>query len=205
MGQIAHTTVRAQIQEETSPWADLKDMNVRSVVFSAPMTTVLINNASDETDTFIDELDANSCNVILSNDVVPRAYGYLTFIQDFVENAIPEISSKVPVPSTLKWMFSLKGKLEETVEDVVESDIVQEIVTTLSKYVHPGKIVYYEDKDSKPVVLKDMGAFYKNSKGRTDTFRSVPYKPVESPLGEAMGWHMDIISPGLKYEDSVLH
>ncbi len=204
MGQIAHTTLRAQIQEETSPWAELKDMNVRSVVFSAPMTTVLINNASDETDTFIDELDANSCNVILSNDVVPRGYGYLTFIEDFVENAIPEISNKVPVPKTLKWMFSLKGKLEETVDDVVESDIVQDIVTTLSKYVHPGKIVHYEDRYAKPVVLKDMGAFYKNTEGRKDTFRSVPYKPVESPLSEAMGWHSDIRS-GLKYDDSVLH
>jgi hypothetical protein len=196
--------MRAQIQEETSPWAELKDMNVRSVVFSAPMTTVLINNASDETDTFIDELNANSCNLIFSNDVVPRAYGYLTFIGDFVENAIPDISSKLPVPSTLKWMFSMKGKLEETVHSVVESNILQDIVTTLSKYVHPGNIVYYEDKDSKPVILKDMGAFYKNTKGRIDTFRSVPYKPVESPLSEAGSWHSNI-KFGLMYDDSVLH
>ena len=204
MGQIAHTTMRAQIQEETSPWAELSNVNVRSVVFSAPMTTVLINNAPDETEAFIDEVDANSCNLIHSNDVVPRAYGYLTFIEDFVENTIPELSSKVPVPSTLKWMFSLKGKLEDTVEGVVESATVQDIVTTLSKYVHPGNIVYYEDKDSKPVVLKDMGAFYKNTKGRTDTCRSVPYKPVEKPLSEAGSWHSDIRA-GVGYDDSLLN
>lgn len=204
LGQIAHTTIRAQIQEESSPWAELKDTNVRSVVFSAPMTTVLINNASEETDTFIDEVNDNSCNLIFSNDPVPRAYGYLTFINDFVEDAADQIADKVPIPSTLKWAFQLQGKLEDSLENVIEGDIIQDIVATLSKYVHPGKIVYYEDKDSKPVVLKDMGAFYKNTKGRKDTFRSVPYKTVGKPLDEVMSWHNDIRA-GLGYDDSLLH
>ena len=204
MGQIAHTTMRAQIQEESSPWAELKDVNVRSVVFSAPMTTVLINNASDETDTFMDEVNDNSCNLIFSNDPVPRSYGYLTFIQDFVENAADEISDMIPIPSTLKFAIQLKSKLEKGVDKAVDGRTLQDIVTTLSKYVHPGNIVYYEDKDSKPAVLKDMGAFYKNTKRRTDTFRSVPYKPVEKPLSEAMGWHSDIRA-GLGYDDSLLH
>ena len=204
MGQIAHTTMRAQIQEETSPWSKLIDVNVRSVVFSAPMTTVLINNASDETDTFVDELNDNSCNLILSNDPVPRCYGYLSFIQDFVENSTAEIADTKKIPPAMKFAFQLKRRLETGVDTVANSSIVQEIVTTLSKYVHPGNIVYYEDKDSKPVVLKDMGAYYKNTKGRTDTFRTVSYKPVKKPLGEFMVWH-NSIRPGLMYDDSLLH
>jgi len=204
LGQIAHTTLRAQIQEETSPWSKMIDVNVRSVVFSAPMTTVLINNASDETDTFVDELNDNSCNLIFSNDPVPRAYGYLSFIEDYVENATAEVADKIPIPSAVKFAMQLKSKLEKGVDTVADSSIAQEIVTTLSKYVHPGNIVYYEDKDSKPVALKDLGAYYKNTKGRTDTFRSVPYKPVKKPISETKAWHSEI-KHGLRYDDSLLH
>lgn len=97
--------LRAQIQDENSPWHVLDGkVNVRSVAFCGPMTTVLLDNASEETDKFVQEIADNSVNFIYKNDVVPRyemllilqsllffyscltqhfcrGYGYLTFVE----------------------------------------------------------------------------------------------------------------------------
>ena len=69
----------------------------------------------------------------------------MSFILDLVENAIPELSSKVRLPSALKWYVSMKGKLEETEDSAVSSDILQDIhiIVTLNTYVNPGNIMYY--------------------------------------------------------------
>ena len=50
------------------------------------MTTVLVDNATPETDAFVEKLEKNSCNMVYSNDVVPRVYGFLSFDSDFVDN-----------------------------------------------------------------------------------------------------------------------
>ena len=84
--QIAHLTLRAQMEDEASPWNELEGVNVRSVAFCGPMTTVLLDNATPETDVFLEKLWKNSCNVVYKNDVVPRGYGYLSFIEDFLKS-----------------------------------------------------------------------------------------------------------------------
>jgi hypothetical protein len=104
IGQVGHAIVRAQMQDPNSPWSELKDVNVRSVVFCAPMTTVIVEDGcSEETEQFIEELNENSCNVVFHNDFVPRSYGYLSFLNDFVDDAIPDIGPYLledkPLPS----------------------------------------------------------------------------------------------------------
>lgn len=65
--------LRAQIQDEDSPWHVLDGkVNVRAVAFCGPMTTVLLDNASEETDKFVQEIAENSVNFIYKNDPVPR-------------------------------------------------------------------------------------------------------------------------------------
>ena len=44
------------------------------------MTTVLLDNASEETDKFVQEIADNSVNFIYKNDVVPR-YELLPILQ----------------------------------------------------------------------------------------------------------------------------
>lgn len=75
--------LRAQIQDENSPWHVLDGkVNVRSVAFCGPMTTVLLDNASEETDKFVQEIAENSVNFIYKNDPVPR-YELLPILQLF--------------------------------------------------------------------------------------------------------------------------
>jgi hypothetical protein len=178
------------------------------------MTTVLLNNATPETDAFVKKLRDNSCNFIYKNDVVPRGYGYLSFIQDFVEDAIPDLISKVPVPKMIPWPITsllkrkakkLIGNVDSMVDTAVKSEQLSGLLTVMSQYIHVGNLIYYESEHAKPLVLKDMGAFHENTAEETDLFRSIKYKNVNSPMEEFMGWHMDIINgPGLSYPEHEL-
>jgi len=210
LGQIAHTILRAQMQQESSPWSDLNgDVNVRSVVFSAPMTTVVLDEYTEKSEQFMEEINENSCILILSNDPVPRAYGYLTFLEDLADDIIPYLSStvasKLPVPN-----FFLQRTLDKFMKDkkvgLLGGDLFMDLISVMEEYVHPGNIVYYESPESRPRVLDDRGFAYGGQEG--DTFRSVPYKAERkvNPLDVGMGWHNDIVkAPGLAYDDSVLH
>ena len=200
LAQIGHLTLRALIEDEQSQWNELEGVNVRSVAFCGPMTTVLLDNATPETDVFIEKLWNNSCNVVYKNDVVPRGYGYLSFIQDFVENAEKDLVKAIPVPRIAKRFLDVQGKMQDLVEGAKDNESLAGLLGVFSQYRHMGNLVFYESEDAKPLVLKDLGAFHKNSKGETNLFRSVKYKPVKSPMAEFMGWHMDIIrGPGLSF------
>lgn len=193
------------MQDETSPWNELDDINVRSVVFSAPMTTLLLDNYTEESEKFMDEINDNSCNIILSNDVVPRGYGYLSFINAFVEDIIDDlgqmIGNKTPLPTFLAKFIVDKIEEAATEKFTNEQGFIN-IIEVLSNYVHPGKIVWYEDSNAKPRVLRDMGAFHANP-NNMETFRSVQYKPTKKALKEVESWHNDILD-GLRFDDSVL-
>jgi hypothetical protein len=195
------------MQDETSPWYEVGEVeNVRSVAFCAPMTVTLLNNASPETDKFVKDLNDNSCNMIFSNDCVPRGYGYLSFLEDFVDNATGDIAKNmIPLPRILKAMLDVRGRLEDLVDEASDNEQLQAYLGFMSNYRHLGNQIYYETEDSKPRVLKDMGAFYKNSKGDKDVLRDVRYKPVENPIEEFMVWHMSIIhGPGLSHPEDQL-
>jgi len=211
IGQIGHTILRAQIQDPNSPWSELKDVNVRSVVFCAPMTTVIVKDGcSDETSKFIEEIDQNSCVVVYQNDLVPRGYGYLSFINDFVDDAIPYIGPYLMDGKRMPSYFIKKGieKLAEFAEEqVLDAEAFQGIVSVLSNYVHPGKICFYKDEFAKPITLVDKGAFDKNS-GKKGTFRSVKYEPVkkkdQNPIEGASLCH-GAPRIGIMYDEELLH
>jgi len=159
------------------------------------MTTVLIDNATPETDAFVEKLEKNSCNIIYSNDVVSRGYGFLSFEKDFVDNSKDDLDKKVPLGPIGRRVLNVGGK----VDDVVETEGLAGLIGVFSQYRHMGNVIYYATAESVPLVLKDMGAYHKPI-GETHTFRSIKYKPVKSPLSELMDWHMNIIrGPGLSY------
>ena len=184
-------------------------VNVRSVCFCGPMTTVLVGDPPEATDKFIEELTNNSCNIVYKNDVVPRGYGYLSFIEDFVDDAIDDLAKMIPVPRLLKFFLGVQGKLEDLVDDATENEALLALLGVFSQYRHIGNIIFYEDEDAKPVVLKDMGAFFKNTDGKVkNAFRSVKYKPMARGadlVEEFMDWHMaPIKGPGLSIPEDQL-
>lgn len=212
IAQIGHTILRAQQQTEGSPWAEIKDINVRSVCFCAPMTHVLLEEGcSEETEDFIEEIDANSCNVVYYNDPVPRGYGYLSFINDVIDDCIPAIGPYLLDGKKFPFLIT-KRKISQFAEaqadKIMESEAFEDVVETLCNYVHPGKIIFYKDMKAKPQTLRDLGAFDKNA-GKKGTFRSVKYTPVkrfskENPIESALACH-GIGRDGVAYDDEYLH
>jgi len=209
LGQIAHTIIRAQMQDENSPWFELKNINVRSVVFSAPMTTCVFNDKiSKETEAFVEELNNNSCNLFLGNDVVPRAYGFMSFENDMLNDVIETIGNvkvNVPTPWILKQL--IKKRLIVAKSKEMNDPKITGFVKVCLLYTHPGKLVYYKDIKSEPEVLVDLGPF--KATEEPGTFRSVKYKPVEkgdNPINHVgTDWHSDIVRrPGIAFLDSEL-
>lgn len=205
LSQVGHLTIRALIEDERSEWNELEGVNVRSVAFCGPMTTVLLDNSTPETDAFIQNLWDNSCNFVYKNDIVPRGYGYLSFIEDFIADADDDLVKAVPVPKIMKQILDMQGKVEDMVQNAKDNESLKGLLGVYSQYRHMGNLVFYESEDAKPMVLKDMGAFHKNTKGEKNLFRSIKYKNVKSPMDEFMGWHMDIINgPGLSFPEDQL-
>lgn len=176
------------------------------------MTTVIVEDGcSKETEAFIDELDENSCNIVFYNDPVPRGYGYLTFINDFVDDAIPAIGPYLIEGKRLTSMV-IKRKIERFAslqqEQIMKSEAFKELVDVLCHYVHPGKICFYADEEAKPRTLKDLGAF-DDKKGRRGTFRSAKYKPIKrwekkNPIDVALACH-GTGRNAIAYEDQFMH
>lgn len=213
IGQIGHTILRAQMQDENSPWSKLNGVNVRSVVFSAPMTTVIVDDDDDyskETEAFIDELHLNSCNLVYSNDVIPRSYAHLKFMNAFLDDAISNLlpylrEGKKLKPGLINIIF--KKIVRNKKNALIKKEMVFDMLSVMDEYIHPGNIVYYKTAQSEPRILKDYGEYDKNW-FKKDRFRSATagYKPSKDPFGEFMSWHCDIINgPGLSYADSELH
>merc|ERR1739836_141849 len=161
---------------------ELKDVNVRSLVFAALMTTVVLDDYTEETDKFMDEIDDNSCNFILSNDIAPRLYGYTNFVKDFLDDGFINLAVGDKKAHTKLGAFLIRRSYNWAVDGqknrTKESEWILSIVNATNKYVHPGKIIYYETKEAKPKVLKDVGFGY-DGPNKENTFRSVTYRPGE--------------------------
>jgi hypothetical protein len=101
----------------------------------------------------------------------------------------------------MKRLVDVQGKIEDLVDSAQEMEAIAGLVGVFSQYRHVGNIVFYEGEDAKPRVLKDMGAFHKNTAGEKNLFRSVKYVPFKGDImKEMMAWHMDPIrGPGLSF------
>jgi len=181
LAQVGHTILRAQMQNKNSPWFVLKDVSIRSLGFSGQMTTQIVKaDCSDATSKFIEEINDNSCQVVHHNDVVPRSYGFGSYMSAFLEDASGSVGQYLLKDKPFLIMTKRTiSKYATMAEQFVEgSDDVHEIVRVWSNYIHPGTIVSYKNVNAKPETLVDYGAFHKNS-GEKDTFRLVKYKPVK--------------------------
>ena len=171
------------------------------------MTTVFMDNATPETDKFVEELTDNSCNFVYMNDVVPRGYGNLEFINKCIDNSADHLGALLPDDKkerTITYLAKsvavnyVQDKIEKMINNVEKEKALKAAFEVLFHYRHVGNLIYYESEDAKPRVLIDEG--HGSGDTKRGTFRSVEYKNVEDPVGKIMYWHMHIIrGPGLAY------
>jgi hypothetical protein len=185
LAQVGHTIIRAQMENENSPWYELKDVELRSLAFSGLMTTQIIKEGgiSKETEKFIQELNDFSCLVVFHNDVVPRAFGYTSYMGQWLKELQPHIGETVTDDSFLKrgivqkfvnWLVGTAQKSEKL--DLAQD--VADVVDVWSDYAHPGKIVSYDSFKAVPDTQYDYADHYEGVEEK-EVFRNNPYEPYK--------------------------
>jgi hypothetical protein len=203
VAQVAHLFLEGARSDDGSVWSTLRNLKVRSIAFSAPMTTVNIDRKNDAKSVqFLNKVGAEMCNIIYESDPVPRGYANLTFINKLVENALPQVIKGLPIPRAFKWALKFAG-VPGKVGDFVENKIASqsELFKVAEAYRHIGKIVYYEDAEATPLVYIDKGFHFDKPEGSTDNlFYDIPYIPSDNVYESVMTNHMFLVTgPGLAY------
>ena len=147
LAQVAHLFLKL------SPLYGLVDaceeVDIRTVAFSAPMTTFL-NKPDGATTDFLEKfIEPKMCNIVFNTDIVPRAYGNLRFINSFVNAFLNDESRGGEKANDLADSFvNVVVKTFKNNEEAVEQ---------AESYRHVGKLIYYEDATATPVVYVDGG------------------------------------------------
>jgi hypothetical protein len=164
------------------------------------MTILNLDRANDPVSvSFVNDVGSNMCNIIYECDPVPRFYGNVTFIQALMENAIPQIAGGVPLPKMFKGMFGIQKKIANVLDSAIKSQ--SDLIKVAEYYRHIGKVIYYEDDESKPVTYIDKGFHHTKPKGSTQNlFYDLKYKSSDDVIGTATTNHLFLVKgPGLAY------
>jgi Lipase (class 3) len=131
----------------------LQKVTLRTLAFSAPMTTVLSDalpvsaSASTRSKT-IDFLNNTVApvmrNIVYSTDVVPRGYANLQFIVAFVRAFVND--------RTTNWLVDF---IANFVKSILASRT--KLMRTAEQYFHVAKIIHFENVESDPEVYVDSG------------------------------------------------
>ncbi len=147
----------------------------------------------------------NSCNIVYKSDVVPRAYGFLSFIEEAIEDSSEDAAQGI-MGGIFSKLLRVEKKVDDMIDKVKEGDRMKGLFKVFSRYIHLGNLIYYADENGKPVVLSDKGAFHKNTLGLKNTFRSVKYlnsgKNKASP-DVLIAWHSHPLKLGYAEDELI--
>mmetsp|Transcript_19681 Transcript_19681/g.29204 ORF Transcript_19681/g.29204 Transcript_19681/m.29204 type:complete len:516 (+) Transcript_19681:106-1653(+) len=208
LAQVAQVAIEAELLNDNSPWKQYNDetpLKTKTVAFSAPMSILAIDDPADtKGHAFLKTIDKNSCTIVYSNDVVPRAPGYLGFVDslvyDFLPKSVDLIKEKTNfLLGSVVSVFRLGKKLSEGYENLKESQ--QSLLKIFLLFRHYGKIIHYDNDAAMPVVYKDYGPDNDESKAEPDSippFRTLKWQDTPDVIGKAKHDHnMTVRGPGL--------
>jgi hypothetical protein len=130
---------------------------------------------------------------------VPRAYADLGFLNDLVEDAIPQVAKSIKVPGIFKWAFGLQQKISEAIQSTITKE--EALIEVAAYFRHIGKVIYYKSHDAAPEVYIDKGAFYRKPEGSNQKlFRDIKYVASNDVIKSAKDNHLFLVTgPGLAY------
>jgi len=164
LAQVAHLFITAPVDDKDSEWYGFakKDVNIQTVAFAAPMTTVLEKPSNKTTEFLAEYVTGQMRNFVYQLDVVPRAYANVTYIRDMLKAFGKETGIKIP---------GLKRFL---------NNIAEAKSTEVENYRHIGDIVYYEGQSEKPLIYVD-GKYNKEGKDFNEIEYTEPEKGKTEP------------------------
>jgi hypothetical protein len=202
LAQVTHLCLKAKgsrVFDELVETIDSHQVQVKTVAFAAPMTTVLADNVSKDTFSFLKEkIQPNMCNFCFKMDPVPRGYAHLSFILDLLEDIKAEFIAAKP-EGDIKKLQNLTGFVKEGLHPwVLEylTDKIDTVIEQAKKYRHVGKVIYYDDGSARPALFLDC-----DDDNDSATFRGLEYqKSADDPIEEALKNHSFLVTEkGLVY------
>lgn len=210
---VAQLSVEGQLQTAGNVWSDYKDklaaagkqFMVKTVAFSAPMAIVNTDINDAKTNAFMDQIAANSCNIIYDMDPVPHLPGNMKFLDDMVKNVIPQVSKEAndTVPWILgftTWIIDVEDKLGGVLNKVKSSKDFNDILVILKKFHHYGNVIHYENDAALPKKYKS----YTDGKTGDDDFKKIEWQKSLHVIKDATVNHLCTCrGPGLSKHDSI--
>jgi len=220
IASVAHVLIEGQLQQEGTIWAKYKtelldtkgkEFSVKSVVFSAPSSIVDDSNGDSMTTDFLDKISSNACNIVYSQDVVPRIPGNMKFLNDMVDDLVPQVTEG------LRGQFGgLKGAAagiainylddnwESTFTSLKNNTSFKDLMSVAGKYQHYGNIIYYANDTAVPQKFKDYGNSVADAPDDIPSFNAISWRKSLNVIGESAVNHLCTVSgPGLSDFESV--
>lgn len=177
----------------------LQTVTVRTLVFSAPMTTVLSDVVSESAsiiarsktiDFLNDTLAPVMQNIVYSTDVMPRMCANLQFIDAFLRAFANDHTNNGVAPSFVETFIHFRRSIFNS---------RRELMKLAEQYFHVAKIIHYENTQSVPVVHVDCG-FANQSPMRRNAVTEKSFYDLEYTAPEvlvattALAIHMKVVS-----------
>lgn len=180
-------------------------VQVQTVAFAAPMTTVL-SNPSKETEDFLDNsIRDNMRNICFKTDPVPRGYANIGFILDLLEDIKDKFlaaKSEEDAKQIEKCLSFFKEGLLPWAAYFLEGQM-DSVLDQAKKYQHVGKVLYYDREGERPASYIDCDVCPPRA---TQKFRDLKYQPsLHDPIQDAYDFHMYLVKEnGLGFVGSVI-
>ena len=210
LAQVTHLclTTKGGAFDDMVDAIEHKQVQVKTLAFAAPMTTVLVNPSKKTLTYLADHISPNMRNVCFRTDPVPRSYANLTFILDLLDD-IKHAYVAAKTADDIKMLQTLtsflKGGLLPWVVEYLEGKI-ESSIEQASKYCHVGKIIHYDTGNSTPAVYTDwdisMSARALSCSSDQIGFRGLEYQRSEDdPIAKALKCHSFLVAEkGLGYD-----
>mmetsp|Transcript_55250 Transcript_55250/g.61774 ORF Transcript_55250/g.61774 Transcript_55250/m.61774 type:complete len:489 (+) Transcript_55250:96-1562(+) len=164
IAQVCHLMLEAQLSVvDESPWKSLENQIViRTVAIEAPMGVVfdpkhrspllhLLRGDDKKGHMFLEKCGANMCCTVYNNDVIPRTYGQVSWIIEMIDNLLLDVTGHKDEDKRIYLAKKLLFKILGGGVAFKERATILPIVTTMLRYKHLGKAIYYDaEKGTNP-------------------------------------------------------
>jgi hypothetical protein len=109
---------------------------------------------------FLQRVADNSCSIIYNCDVVPHGVGDLGFMNDVLEDVIPDLAKEVASDGWFHrtkqyYMTKFLKSLYNGFDNNEEQGEMAVPFSVLAAYHHVGNVIYYHSATAEPVRLRD--------------------------------------------------
>ena len=147
-----------------------------------------------------------------SQDVVPRVFGNMKFLNGMVDDLVPQVTEDLRGKFNGLFLGTAAGLAINYLDKNWESSFAtlknntsfKELMSVAGKYQHYGNIIYYANDTAVPQKFKDYGNSVTGAPDGIPSFNEISWTKSLNVIGESTVNHLCTVSgPGLSDFESV--